>query len=97
MKAPQNVDPDMLTILEITQHAAEILSRIPLSMLRSHLQQHRDDDPAAEWYTKALNVVFAAEQFDAAQGLLSAEEHRAAPAAAAAAPLPPVPDDWVIT
>lgn len=76
MKAPADLDPDVRTVLEIVQHAAEILSRVPLSALRSHLQQHHDDSPHVDWYRKALNVTLAAEQLDAAQGILFAEEAR---------------------
>jgi hypothetical protein len=98
MKAPQDLDPDVHTVLEIVQHAGEILARVPLQALRAHLEQRRPgpDDPADGWYSKAIGVALAAQQFDAAQGILSAEEARI--------PLPPapveairpggIPDDW---
>ena len=58
MKAPADFDPDVHTVLELVQHAGEILARLPLSALRAHLEQHREgpDEPYGMWYSKALNV-----------------------------------------
>jgi hypothetical protein len=97
VKAPQGLDPDVRTVLEIVQHAGEILSRIPLAALRAHLEQRREDDAHAVWFTKALNVCRAAEQLDAAQGILMAEEYRAAPAPPPVDPRTDgIPDDWAV-
>ena len=93
MRAPRELDPDVLTVLEIVQHVAEVLSRVPLAALRAHLEQHRPDDPASEWYAKALNVTLAAQQLDAAQGILSAEEARSVVTVAETL-LDDIPEDW---
>lgn len=75
MKAPANVDPEMLTVIEIMQHCAEILSRLPLKVLREHIGA--DDGNA--WVKRARTAVLAAEAFDLAAAELSAEEARLGP------------------
>jgi hypothetical protein len=97
VKPPPEVDDDVLTVLEIVQHTGEILARLPLQALRTHLESVRDDGPHAMWYSKALNVALAAQQLDAAQGILSAEQARAVlpPAPVEAIrPQDQIPDDW---
>jgi hypothetical protein len=82
MKAPGDFDQDMLVVLEIVQHCGEILSRLPLYVLREHIGT---DDQGA-WSTRARACVLAAEAFELAVAELSAEEARVAPPAPATYP-----------
>lgn len=77
MKAPADIDQDMLAVLQIIQHCGEILSRLPLYVLREHIGAEATD----AWSPKARVVVLAAEAFELANAELSVEEARVAPAA----------------
>lgn len=76
MKPPADLDPDMRTVLEIVQHAGEILSRLPLRVLRMHLQERPGE---SEWRDLAVQAVLTAEAFELANATLSAEEARELP------------------
>lgn len=73
MKAPASVDPEMVTVLEIIQHCGEILSRLPLALLRQHI----GTDATDAWSAKAHAAVLSAEAFELDVAVLSAEESRA--------------------
>lgn len=75
MKAPANVDPDMLIVLQIVQHCGEILSQLPLYVLREHLGADQPDS----WSVRARSAIMAAEAFELANAELSAEEARVLP------------------
>jgi hypothetical protein len=77
VKAPADVDPDMRTVLEIIQHCGEILSRLPLHVLRSHLEELSVQDA---WTERAIESARAAAAFELANAQLSAEEARILPA-----------------
>ncbi len=76
MRAPAGFDPDMKTVIEIIQHAGEIVSRMPLAMLKDHLRQVREDDPAGPWYTTTIRMVESAQLLELDTGRLSALEAR---------------------
>jgi hypothetical protein len=80
VKPPVDLDPDMRTILEIIQHAGEILSRLPLSTVRGYLDaaMHHPSEHLT-WQGKALETVLKAEMFELANAELSAEEARSVP------------------
>lgn len=100
MKAPAAIDPDMLVTIEILQHAAEIVSRLPLAAMKAHLRQVAPDDPALQWYEAAARLVESGQLLDLDAGKLSALEARIE--------LPPpgdtiaddpgatIPDDWTL-
>lgn len=86
MKAPANLDPDMRTVVEILQHTSEIVTRMPLELLKLQCRQVTPDDPAGPWYTAVLRLVESAQLLELDGGKLSALEARVE--------LPPIPDDW---
>lgn len=94
MKAPKGLDPEMRVVLEIMQHAGEIVSRLPLQILRRYLDaellEHQD-----KWHAYATALTRAAEAFELANAELSAEEARTEGRAAPSAlnPPPAYPDD----
>lgn len=92
MKAPNDFDPDIATVLEIVQHAGEILTRLPLTAVRQHLAGAVE--PGA-WKERALKFALAAERFELAGAELAAEEARSESMAdpKPAGPLDMYPDD----
>jgi hypothetical protein len=92
MRPPADLDPDMRTVIEIVEHAAEIVSRLPLSVLKMHLRQYREDDPKAEWYAAALRLIMSAESLELDGGKLSALQARVD--VIAPTPLGELPEDW---
>lgn len=96
MKAPVGFNPDMLTVVEIVQHAAEIVSRLPLSLLKDSLRQVAPDDPALPWYEQAARLVESAQCMELDCGKLSAIEARteATVVVTPDAINRDIPDDW---
>lgn len=92
MSARGDLDPDMLVVLEIAEHAGEILSRLPLAALRAHLNAKILGPEPDKWTALAAAAVRAAEAFELANAELSAEDARGT-----YAPAPPIasvyPDD----
>lgn len=91
----------MATVLEIVQHAGEILSRLPLDMLKHHLLQVAPDDPNLAWYRAAHRLVESAQCVELDVSRLADLEAQPDPAPPeqpepAATPVPEqqIPDDW---
>jgi hypothetical protein len=96
VKAPQSLDRDMLTTIEILQHAAEIVSRMPLHAMRAHLAACPMSNPDAPWFEAAHRFVESALLFDLDRGKLSALEARTELTPAPVEVIRPgdIPDDW---
>jgi len=78
MKAPIGIDPDVKIIVEILQHAGEIVSRLPHDRVRGYLEAAAATDPDP-WTERAAAAVRAAAAFELAMAELSAEEARVPP------------------
>jgi hypothetical protein len=96
MKPPASLDPDMLTVVEILQHASEIVSRMPLSVLKVHLQQVAPDDPALPWYEAVRRLVESAQSLELDGGKLAALEARTEVKIDTDAINRELPDDWTM-
>lgn len=97
MKAPADLDPDILTVVEILQHTSEIVSRMPLEMLKLHCRAVQEDDPAGPWYTAVLRLVESAQSLELDGGRLSALEARREVEISLEAISRPMPDDWTMS
>jgi hypothetical protein len=96
VKAPAGLDPDMLTVIEIVRHAAEIVSRMPLAAVKAHLGACFMTDPASPWYEAARRLIESAQLLELDGGRLSALEARTEVMVAPDVDVQrgDIPDDW---
>lgn len=96
MKPPPTIDAEVLNVIEMVEHACEILSRLPLHTVREHLAAAGALDEANAWIAAARELVLAAEAADLANARLDALQRRVIPEpdSEPTRVVDPIPDDW---